>query len=221
MLIVCKDNKLVVAKNEKMLKSLQIPSKMLMEGLVLDHEKRDETEPRLIVPCQDLSFPYVFSVQELSKWQEEDYLQSVTKICENYYEIDEKLADPYQGMCFSAAQNKIYVCLAHEILILNVRKAGAAEDVDYLTQARMRIQTSWESMPFYTRICSSTGSYLIIDHEKIADICPTDYCRPKMRLKQKRNSGKGMITSGWRFESGRYVFSMLDAEITHLVVMQP
>ena len=70
MLVVCEGNRLVVVKNEKMLKSLQIPSKMLMESLVLDHEKRDENEPRLIVPCQDLTFPYVFSVQELIKWQE-------------------------------------------------------------------------------------------------------------------------------------------------------
>ena len=125
MLIVCKDNRLVVMKNEKMLKSLQIPSKMLMENMVLDHEKRDESEPRLVVPCSDLTFPYVFSVNELSRWQEPNYLQKVTEICQNYYEIDEKLTEPNSGMCFSATQNKIYVCLAHEILILNVKKSGA------------------------------------------------------------------------------------------------
>ena len=81
MLIVCKDNRLTVMKNEKILKSLQIPSKMLMENLVLDHEKRDKYEPRLVVPCQDLTFPYVFSVRELAQWQETSYLQNITEIC--------------------------------------------------------------------------------------------------------------------------------------------
>lgn len=63
MLIVCKDSRLVVMKNDKVVKSLQIPSIMMMENLVLDHEKRDESEPRLVVPCRDLTFPYVFSVR--------------------------------------------------------------------------------------------------------------------------------------------------------------
>ena len=124
-------------------------------------------------------------------------------------------------MCFSANQNKIYVCLAHEILILNVKRAAGVEGVNYLTQARMRVQTNWSQMPSYTRLCSLTGSYLIISNEKISDVCPTDYTRPKLRLKQKQSSGSGMIVSGWRFESGRYVFLMMDSESTRLVVLVP
>ena len=148
-------------------------------------------------------------------------MQKVTEICEKYYEFDEKLTPKYSGMCFSAAQDKIYVCLTHEVLILNVKKTAGGEGVDYLTQARMRVQTNWKELPFYTRLSSSKGSYLIIEKEKIADVCPTDYTRPKLRLKQKRSSGNGMIVAGWRFDSGRYVFLMLDSEETRFMVLQP
>jgi len=85
----------------------------------------------------------------------------------------------------------------------------------------MRIQTNWKEMPFYTRISSSTGSYLFIDHDRLADVCPTDYTKPKMKFKQKRNNGNGMIFEGWRFNSGRYVFSMIDPDNTLLIVLQP
>lgn len=124
--MVCEDKTLIFLKSDKIFKKLEFPSIMLIENLIMDHSKKRHNEPRLIIPNMRLAYPFVFSVQELEKWENNDYLQNVCLTCENFYEEDEKLLIPYSGVCFSGDFYRIYVCFKNELCVLDIKRAAGS-----------------------------------------------------------------------------------------------
>ena len=109
-IVICEDNQMVFVKKERIFKKCQFPSNMLMDELIMDCSKRNFNEPRLIIPCKNLTYPYVFTVRELDEWENKEYLEKIDQVCKNYYMDDEKFESSYQGLCFNSSFFRIYVC---------------------------------------------------------------------------------------------------------------
>jgi hypothetical protein len=67
--VVCEEQFLLIIENKNAVKKVNYPSNFAMESIMVDMERRESFEPRLAVPCRDLSFPSIFSCRELLEWK--------------------------------------------------------------------------------------------------------------------------------------------------------
>ena len=93
----------------------------MMNKLVMDFERKSYHEPRLIVPCKDNKFPYVFSVNELEKWENKGYLSEVCSICEKYYRDEDDVQLSVEcKFSLNANLNQVCVCSIKEFYIFEM-----------------------------------------------------------------------------------------------------